>query len=454
MTAASEDAPDTQKLLEIADDLVRRALAAGADAAEAMAGEDRSLDLSVRDGKLDDIGRSESLDAGLRVFAGGRQAGVGFSDLSEAGRQAAVERAVAMARAAPEDRYAGLADPEQLLSDPPVIPLYEDAIWGPEELERLALECEAAARAVDGVTQTDSAFASFGVSAEAHVASNGLSAAWRESDFGYGASVIAGANGAMERDWSQSAARRRADLRSAGEIGREAGERAAARLNPKKLKSGRTPVVFDRRVATAFLSALTGAVSGPAVARGVSFLRDAMGERVFAKGVNIVDDPHRPWGHASAPMDGEGLPAHRRALIEDGRLTTWLLNLAAARQLGLAPTGHARGASGGPPGAGPYNLHLEPGPDSREAMIGAIAEGLLVTEMFGPSLNPNTGDWSVGVSGFRIVRGTLAHPVSEVTVAGNLKDIFARLVPADDLKFRGAKNSPSVHVDALSVGGV
>ncbi|MEA1943093.1 MAG: TldD/PmbA family protein [Pseudomonadota bacterium] len=453
MTKA-QSAPDAARLQEIAADLIARAKKAGADHAEAAVAESRHTELSVRDGNLEDIERSESLDAGVRVFVGQRQAGVAFSDLSEQGSQFTVERAIAMARAAPEDPYAALADPDRLCTAPPKIDLFEAVEWSPEELEARAVAVEKAARAVDGVTMTDTAFASYGQGAAAYATTTGFNAGWRKSQFGYGASVIAGKDGAMERDYAVTSARRTADLKAIDAIGTEAGERTAQRVGPQKIKSGVMPVVFDRRVATAFLSAFCGAISGPSIARGVSFLRDRMGEKVFADGITIVDDPHRDWGHASCPFDGEGTVNARSNVIEDGRLTTWFLNSSAARQLELEPTGHARRNMGGPPGAGPTNLHLEAGKASRDDLIASAGEGLLVTEMFGPSLNANTGDWSVGVSGYRIAGGKIDHPVSEVTVAGNLVDIFRRIVPASDLEFRGAVNAPSVCVDAISVGGL
>ena len=449
----THDAPDPAALQSRAEDLVARALKAGADSAEASVIASRSLELSVRDGALDDVESSESLDGGLRVFVGKKPAGVAFSDLSKAGSTAAIERAVAMARAAPEDEFAGLADKALLATEHPEITLYDPSEWRPEKLEELALSVEKAARDIPGVTRTDQSFASTGSGGAGYANSNGFASGWVKSSFGYGASVIAEADGAMERDYAMTRARRVSDLRDPAEIGREAGERAAQRVGPKKLTSGPRPVVFDRRVASTFLSALCGAISGPAVARGVSFLRDRMGEKIFADGINIIDDPHREWGHGSAPFDGEGLANRRMALIEDGVLTTWLLNSASARQLGLSPSGHAKRNPGGPPGASPSNLHLEAGSQSREELIGEIEEGLLVMEMFGPSLNANTGDWSVGVSGYRIAKGQIDHPVSEITVAGDLNEIFKRLEPGSDLKFYGAVNAPSVRIDQLAVGG-
>ncbi|WP_417496580.1 TldD/PmbA family protein [Maricaulis sp.] len=450
----TNSAPDPQKLQDIAADLIARARRAGADSAEASVSESRTTELSVRDGALEDIERSESLDAGVRVFVGTRQAGVAFSDLSEHGRSLTIERAVAMARLSPEDPFSALAEAERLCTHPPEIAMFDPAHWSPEDLEARSIEVEQAARAIDGVSKTDAAFASFGQGAAAYATTTGFNQGWRKSMFSYGASVIAERNGAMERDYAATAARRPGDLRTTLDIGTEAGERTARRVGPQKIDSGVQPVVFDRRVATTFLSALCGAISGPAVARGISFLRDKLGQPVFAPGINIVDDPHRDWGHSSCAFDGEGTVNHRSNLIEDGRLTTWLLNSAASRQLKLAPTGHARRSMGGAPGAGPTNLHLEAGSESREAMIGAIESGVLVMEMFGPSLNSNTGDWSVGVSGYRITKGQIDHPVSEITVAGNLMDIFARLIPASDLEFRGSVNSPSLLVDKLSVGGL
>ncbi|WP_417477648.1 TldD/PmbA family protein [Maricaulis sp.] len=450
----TNSAPDPQKLQDIAADLIARARRAGADSAEASVSESRTTELSVRDGALEDIERSESLDAGVRVFVGTRQAGVAFSDLSEHGRSLTIERAVAMARLSPEDPFSALAEAERLCTHPAEIAMFDPAYWSPEDLEARSIEVEQAARAIDGVSKTDAAFASFGQGAAAYATTTGFNQGWRKSMFSYGASVIAERNGAMERDYAATAARRPGDLRTTLDIGTEAGERTARRVGPQKIDSGVQPVVFDRRVATTFLSALCGAISGPAVARGISFLRDKLGQPVFAPGINIVDDPHRDWGHSSCAFDGEGTVNHRSNLIEDGRLTTWLLNSAASRQLKLAPTGHARRSMGGAPGAGPTNLHLEAGSESREAMIGAIESGVLVMEMFGPSLNSNTGDWSVGVSGYRITKGQIDHPVSEITVAGNLMDIFARLIPASDLEFRGSVNSPSLLVDKLSVGGL
>jgi len=452
MTAPT-DAPDTDQLLSIAEDLMNRARKLGADAAEAAVTQSRATEVAVRDGKLEAVEGSESKDAGLRVFFGKRSAGVSFSDLSDDGVSLAVGRAIAMAKLAPEDPHCGLVESRLLASSKPELDLYEAPSWTSEDLSRFAQDVETAARAVPGVTMTETSFASTGETASASVSTNGVSHTARRSNSGYGVSVIAASEGGMERDYSMTSARRVADLRPLEEIGAEAGTRTVSRLGATQMSSGNRPVIFDRRVAPRFLGSLEGAISGPSIARGVSFLRDQMGQQIFGEHINIVDDPHRPWGLGSRPVDGEGLANTKRNIIENGVLTTWLLNSPSARQLGLEPNGYATRSLGGSPGVSTTNLHIEPGAQSREEMIADIADGLLITEMFSPSQNANTGDWSVGVSGFAILSGEIAHPVSEITVAGNLNDIFARLISANDLKFWSSANSPSLLVDDLSIGG-
>lgn len=452
-SAAPASGPDPETLLPMAERLLARALAAGAEAAEVILGEARSLDVSVREGALEEVERSEGRSAGLRVFIGKRMAGTSFSDLTEEGAGLAVERAVAMARVAPEDSWCGLVERDQLARSLPHIDLYEDMDWDAAALEAEALEMEAAARAVKGVAMVASSGASLSSSAAVMVTSNGFAGARRGSMASLGIAAVAKAGETMERDYDQHSMRQRADLRSVRELGRSAGERAVARLGSEKMRSGKMPVVFDERVATSFIGALLGAISGPAIARGTSFLRDQNGQRIFAEGIDIVEDPLKHWGHGSRAFDGEGVATRPRAIIEDGVLTGWILNAASARQLGLPLTGHASADPGGPPGVSVSNLHLAPGERSRDELISDAGNGLLVTEMFGASLNSNTGDWSVGVAGQRIDNGKLAGPVSESTVAGNMRDIFKRLQPGSDLEFSGRINSPSVIVDALSVGG-
>lgn len=446
-------APETGPLLEISHDLVARALRAGADQAEAGVSESRSVEAGVREGALETVERSESRDAGLRVIIGKRQAGVAFSDLSEAGVTLAIERAIAMAKAAPEDPYCGLVDPDQLAKSAPSIETYAPVEADEASLEHAALALEAAARGVKGVHDVASAGASAGVSASAAVTSTGFERARQGSRCSLGVAAIARTEAGMERDYDSHSARQLSWLKTPEMIGTSAGERAVSRLGSDKVESGKMPVVFDRRVSSVFLSSLLGAISGPAIARGTSFLIDDLGKKVFADGIDIVEDPLRDWSFGARAVDGEGVACRPRALIEDGVLTTWMLNAASARQLGLDLTGHASRRLGGPPGVSAANVHLQPGDLDRDALIKEAGDGLLVGEMFGPSLNANTGDWSVGVAGYRISGGVLAGPVSEVTVAGNLKDMFARLLPGSDLEFEGSTNAPSVLVDALSVGG-
>ncbi|MFP4519675.1 MAG: TldD/PmbA family protein, partial [Oceanicaulis sp.] len=399
------------------------------------------------------VERSESRDAGLRVIIGKRQAGVAFSDLSEAGQAMAVERAVAMARAAPEDPFCGLVEREHLAGRLPEIQLYEAAMIGEAELEEAALAMEAAALKVPGVTMINSSGASIAASGSAFVTSHGFERARRGSRCGLGVAAIARGEAGMERDYDTHSARRLSSLKTPEALGTSAGERAVARLGGEKLGSGKMAVVFDKRISPTLVSSLLGAISGPAIAGGTSFLRDALGERVFSEGVDIVEDPLRDWSFGARAVDGEGVACKPCALIEDGVLTTFLMNAASARQLNAELTGHAARRLGGPPGVSAANVHLQPGEASHDDLLAEAGDGLLVTEMFGPSLNANTGDWSVGVAGFRIAGGKRAGPVSEVTVAGNLKDMFARLVPGSDLEFEHAVNAPSVLVEGLSVGG-
>ncbi|WP_334163185.1 TldD/PmbA family protein [Phenylobacterium sp.] len=435
-------------------DVVDAALKAGADAAEAVGAERRALSISVRLGDLEEVEREESRDLGLRVFVGRRQATVSGSDVSPEARAKLVERAVAMARLAPEDPYAGLADPDRLArGELPDLDIYDPAEPSPETLEERARLAEAAARATPKVTNSDGASASWSTSQWRMVTSGGFMGLHRASGFSIGASAIAADEAGMENGYEGRSVRWQSDLPSPEAIGAEAGRRAAARLGARKIDSTTAPVIFENRLAASLLGPLVGAISGPSIARGTSFLKDRLGQPVFAKGVSVVDDPHRPRGLGSAPFDDEGVANQRRAIIDDGVLTTWLLNSSSARQLGLTTTGHASRGLAGPPGVSPANLTLAPGERGQAALIRDAGRGLLVTSMFGPSLNGNTGDWSVGCSGFWFEDGELAYPVTEITVAGNLIDIYGRLVPGSDLEIRGATNAPSLLIDGLAIAG-
>jgi PmbA protein len=436
------------------NEVVSAALSAGADAAEAISAERRALSIGVRLGDLEEVEREESRDLGLRVFVGRRQASVSGSDVSAEGRAKLVERAVAMARLAPEDPYAGLAESEQLARGPlPDLELFDPTEPSPEQLETRARTAEAAARGVPKVTNSDGGSASWSSSEWLMATSAGFFGRHRASGFSLGASAIAGDADGMENGYDGRSVRWDADLPEAEAIGAEAGRRAASRLGARKIASTTAPVIFENRLAASLMGPLVGAISGPSIARGTSFLKDKLGQQIFAPGINIVDDPHRLRGLGSSPFDDEGVANRRTAIIEDGVLTTWLLNIAAARQLGLATTGHASRGLAGPPGVSPSNLTFQPGTQNRDALMRDAGAGLLVTSMFGPSLNGNTGDWSVGCSGFWFEGGELAYPVTEITVAGNLLDVFRRVVPGSDLEIRGASNAPSLLVDALAIAG-
>jgi PmbA protein len=437
------------------NDVVAAALAAGADAAEAVGAERQALSINVRNGELEEVEREESRDLGLRVFIGRRQASVSGSDVSAEARRTLVERAVAMARLAPEDPYAGLADPALLAKGPfPDLDLYDAAEPGAEALEAQARTLEAAARAAPRVTNSDGGSASWSAGQWRIVTSGGFSGLHRASSFSLGASAVASDGEGMETGYDGRSVRWQADLPDAEAIGTEAGRRAAGRLGARKIASTTAPVIFENRIAASLLGPLVGAVSGPAIARGVSFLKDKLGQPVFAKGVSVGDDPHRKRGLGSSPFDDEGVANRPTRLIDDGVLTTWLLNSSSARQLGLATTGHASRGLAGPPGVAPSNLTLEPGSRDLAGLMADAKQGLLITSMFGPSLNGNTGDWSVGCSGFWFEDGQVAYPVNEITVAGNLIDIYGRLVPGADLELRGATNAPSILIDALAIAGL
>jgi PmbA protein len=436
-------------------DVVDAALKAGADAAEAVGAERQALSVTVRLGDLEEVEREESRDLGLRVFVGGRQAVVSGSDVSAGARARLVERAVAMARLAPEDPYASLADPERLARGVlPDLDLFDPEEPGADALEAEARTAEAAAREVPGVTNSDGASASWSASRWRMVTSAGFSGEHRASGFNIGASAIAGDEGGMESGYDGRSARWRSDLPEASQIGTEAGRRAAQRLGARKIASTTAPVIFENRLAASLFGPLIGAISGPSIARGTSFLKDKLGQPVFAPGVTITDDPHRLRGLGSAPFDDEGVANEALKLIDGGVLTTWLLNTSSAKQLGLTTTGHASRGLAGPPGVSPSNLTMSTGERDQAGLMRDAGKGLLITNMFGPSLNGNTGDWSVGCSGFWFEDGEVAYPVTEITVAGNLIDIFARLVPGSDLEIRGASNAPSVLVDALAIAGL
>jgi PmbA protein len=435
-----------------ATSLVELARKKGADAADAVYVGERSQGVSVRLGGLEDVHRSEGEEIGLRVFVGRRNATVASSDLSQDALNTLVERVLAMAREAPEDRFAGLAADELLFRGCPVdLDLDDAGDPDPAELRERAMASEDVARAVTGVTNSGGAGASASASIFAIATSHGFSGATRATGYSNSVSVVAGEGSTMQRDYAWHSARHLADLEAPEDIGSRAAQRAVARLNPVSVKPGVMPVLFDPRVAMTLLGHFVAAISGSAIARQASFLLDALGTQVFARGVTIHDDPFRKRGLRSRSFDGEGLPVGPLDLVEDGVLTTWLADSAAARQLGIQPTGHAvRGVSGSP-GAGPANLHIAAGNRSREEMIAGIAQGVLVTELIGQGVNGVTGDYSRGAAGFLITDGEIGPAVAEITIASNLKQMFATLEPATDLRFRRGIDSPTLLVPEMTV---
>ena len=435
-------------------DLIAAAKRAGADAADAIYVCDASTSVQMRLGALEDVGRSEGEEIGLRLFVGRRSASVSSSDLSRDALATLVERAAAMAREAPEDAFAGLAPEDRLLRGAaPDLDADDGAEVAPAELRARALAAEDAARAVSGVTNSEGAGASASRAIFALATSHGFAGGYASSGHGVWASVIAGEGGGMQRDYASHSARHVVDLEDAAAVGRRAGERTVARLDPVKLASGPLPVVFDPRVGPSLLGHLIGAITGSSIARRTSFLLDALGTQVFAPGVTVRDDPHRLRGLRSRPFDGEGLPTAPSDIVADGKLTGWLIDSASARQLGLAPTGHAARGIGGPPGAGATNLSMAAGNVTPDELIADIKQGLWVTELIGQGVNGVTGDYSRGASGFMIVDGRRGPAVAEITIAGNLKDMFRAIVPADDLVFTRAVDTPSLRIDGMTVAG-
>jgi PmbA protein len=388
----------------------------------------------------------------LRVLVGRRQAVVSTNDVAADVSQLA-ERAVAMAKAAPEDAFAGLADPDRLAGDVPDLDLLDSEPPSVSVLEQRAKAAEAAALAIRGVSKSGGASCSAGMGGMVLVTSHGFRGAFLTSRHGLSMSAIAGEGTAMETDYDFSSALHGADLDAPDKVGRSAGERAVARLNPRKVSTQKVPVVFDRRISGSLIGHLATAINGTAVARKTSFLKDKRGERLFKPGVRVVDDPTRRRGLRSRPFDAEGVAGAPLAIIDDGILTSWLLDSATGRELGLSTTGHAqRGASSGP-SPGPSNLYLEAGEASPDALMADIREGFYVTELIGMGVNQVTGDYSRGASGFWIEGGRRSYPVSEVTVAGNLIAMFAALTPASDLEFRYTTNAPTVRIEGLTVAG-
>jgi PmbA protein len=444
---------DQSDLADLAERLVAAARRAGADQADALAVRSISLAVEVRDGAIEESERSEGDDLGLRVIVGRKQAVVSTNDLSAGGFDNLAERAVAMARAAPEDSFVGLANPARLAASLPALDLIDPDMPDVGVLETRAREAEAAGLGVAGVTKSGGASASAGIGGLVLATSHGFHGATIASRHGIAMTAIAGDGTGMERDYDFSSTLHAADLESATAIGRRAGERAVKRLNPRKVATRRVPVVFDSRISGSLVGHLASAANGNSVARKTSFLREKLGEKVFAAGIDIIDDPLRPRGLRSRPFDAEGIGGRRLYLVRDGVLESWLLDSATARELDLETTGHAQRGVSSTPSPGPSNLHLTAGKKTADELIADIEDGFYITDMIGMGVNLVTGDYSRGASGYWIENGELTYPVSEVTIAGHLADMFASIEPANDLVFRYGTNAPTLRLEGMTVAG-
>lgn len=446
----------SEMLSDLTAQLLEAARRAGAEAADAMAVRGTSVAIDVRKGALEQAERSEGTDIGLRVLIGQRSATVSASDISAETIRTLAERAVAMAREAPEDPYVGLADPDQLargwdvaaleLADPADEP-------GAAALQEDALAVEAAALEVSGVSQVSGASASYGEHIVHLAASNGFAGGYRRTSRGISCVAIAGEGTGMERDYDSDVRTFQADLRPAAEIGRTAGERAVALQGARKPKTGQFPVIYDERVSGSLIGHLLAAANGASIARGGSWLQDALGQPVLPAALSVVEDPHRPRAAGSRPFDAEGLPTRRRAIVEGGVLTGWTLDLATGRKLGMASTGNAARGTSSAPSPSNWNIELTQGDQSLSELMAQIGTGLLVTSMIGSTINPTTGDYSRGASGFWIEGGQIAYPVNECTIAGNLRDMLLRMTPANDARGWLSRVVPSLLVEGMTIAG-
>ncbi|MCF8467173.1 MAG: TldD/PmbA family protein [Sneathiella sp.] len=449
----SDQTADEQNSLNILDELIKMALRKGAGAADAVRIQGTSVNVSVRHGETEEIERLEAHDLGLRILIGTQQAFVSSNDTKPEVLEELVDRALAMARNMPEDEFCGLADPDRLARKIRELDIFDRTQLEPDTLVAMAYEAEAAALAVTGVTNSEGGGASCAKASIALATSDGFKGAYTSSSFSVSASVIAGEDQKMERDYDYDSQHFLGDMKSPSEIGTSAGERAVKLLNPRKMPSGQVPVVFSNRVSGSILGHFSGAISGAAIARGTSFMKDQMGSQVFSRNVHIIDDPHRRRGAASKPFDGEGVANDRLDLIKDGELQCWILNSASAKQLGLETNGRATRGTASPPGSGTTNLYMEAGELSLGDLVKDIKSGLYVTSLIGFGVNGITGDYSRGASGFWIENGKIVFPVSELTIAGNLKGMFKNITPANDLEFRQGTNAPSLRIEGMMVAG-
>lgn len=447
---------NAQELDTLTQRLLEAAKSAGADAADAMAVAGTSVNVDVRAGALEQAERSEALDLGLRVLIGQKQAVVSSSDASEETIAMMAERAVAMAREAPDDPYAGLAEPSEICSTWDIAALeLQDPTPEPaaDTLQAEALAAEAAALAVDGVSQVQQSSAAYGAREIRLAATNGFSGGYRRTDRAISCVAISGTGLEMERDYSGDSRIFQSDLRTSQEIGHEAAERVLARRDARKPPTGTYPVLFDERISSSLIGHLLMAANGASVARGSSWLLDALGDQVLPKGVDLIEDPSRPRTGGSRPFDAEGLPTAKRAIVRNGVLQGWTLDLANARKLGMTSTANAARSPGGVPSPITGNVSLTQGSHSREELLKEMGTGLLVTSMIGSTINPNTGDYSRGAAGHWVENGEITHAINECTIASNLRDMLARMVPANDARMHLSRVVPSLLVDGMTLAG-
>ena len=446
----------TRSLSDLTSDLLAAASKAGAEAADAIAVDGTSISIDVLNGKLEQAERSEGVEIGLRVLVGARQACVSASDINPATLTEMADRAVAMARLAPQDPTIGLADPDQLATswDADVLDLIDpSAEPAPAALEEAARQAEAAALAVKGISQVQSATAAYGQRRVHLAATNGFSGGYGRTDHGLSCVAITGAGTDMERDYFGEGRSHAEDMMSPEEVGRMAAERTIARAGARKPPTGAYPVLFDERISSSLIGHLLQASNGTSVARGASWLRDALGEAVLPKGLTILEDPHRPRVTGSRPFDGEGLPTAKREIVADGVLTGWTLDLATARKLNMTSTGNAARGTSAPPSPSVGNIALTQGAASQADLLAQMGTGLMITSMIGSSINPTTGDYSRGASGFWVENGEITYPVNECTVAGNLREMLRTITPANDARTHLSRVVPSLLVEGLTIAG-
>ena len=440
--------------LELAQKIIDMTLKCGADSADAIVSDSASLGMSARNGKLEDTERAESRDLGLRAMIGQQQAFVSGSAIDEDALQQLAQRAVDMANTTPADRFCGFAPEDRLAETWPDLDLEDPHEPSAEALRDMALACEAEARRHEGITNSEGAGASWARGTTALATSHGFAGSYTSTHFSMSCSAIGGTGDAMEGDYASHSTHYLEDLDSPEEIGRRTAERTLARLNPRKMESTKAHVVFDRRVSASMLGHLAGAISGSAIARGTSFLREDMGKQVMSQSLQVIDDPHLIRGLRSTAFDGEGVAPEKFTPIENGVLTSWFLDSATARQLDLQTNGRAGRGTGGPPSPSPTNLYMAAGQRSVADILKDIGTGFYITDLIGMGVNGVTGDYSRGASGFWIENGEIAFPVSEMTIAGNLRDMFMNMTAANDLDFRRGVNAPTLLIENMALAGL